>query len=206
MKVVIFGAAGKTGSLVVEKALAAGHTVRAITHSAEHSFPQGVEVLTGDAKEAAFVRRAVAGQDAVIDAIGGTTPYKKTDLEGSAAQTIIDAMQAEHVRRLVVISMMGIGDSAEQAPFWYEHLLQPTFLRGTTPDKTAMEAEVQGSGLEFVIARPPLLTDDPAKGSVMVIPSGSKAHKITRENLAGFLVDQLTTDLYVGQAVVVANR
>jgi hypothetical protein len=114
-------------------------------------------------------------------------------------------MQAQDVRQLVVVSMMGIGDSSEQAPFWYEHLLMPTFLRGSTKDKTAMEAEVQASGLEFVIARPPILTEDPATGAVMVVPKASKGHKITRNDLAQFLVDQLTGDEHLGQAVVIAN-
>lgn len=101
--------------------------------------------------------------------------------------------------------MMGIGESSEQAPFWYEHLLMPTFLRGSTKDKIAMETTVQTSGLQFVIARPPLLTEDAATGVVMVVPQGSKGHKITRADLAQFLVDQLSGDKYLGQAVVVAN-
>ena len=114
-------------------------------------------------------------------------------------------MQTESVRRLVVISMMGIGDSAEQAPFWYEHLMKPTLLRGATKDKTAMESEVNTSGLDFVIARPPVLTDDPATGSIKLVDKESKGHKITRADLAQFLVDQLSNDQNLGQAVVVTN-
>ncbi len=204
MKVLVFGASGRTGALVVEKALAAGHSVSVFTHSG-HPQPEGVQVFTGDAKDSKAVHRAVAGQDAAIDTIGGTAPYKSTDLESSSAQAIIEAMQAERVRRLVVISMMGVGDSVEQSPFWYENLLKPTFLRGAAPDKTAMESEVKSSGLDFVIARPPFLTDDPPTGRVQVVTGDTKAHKITRADLAAFLVDQLTHDLYLGQAVVVAN-
>ena len=120
----------------------------------------GIEVAVGEADNAEAVRAAIAGQDAVIDTIGGKTPYKDTELERNAAKNIIDAMRAKGVSRLVVVSMMGVGVSHDQAPFWYEHLLMPTFLRGSTKDKTAMEGEVQASGLEFVIARPPILTED----------------------------------------------
>jgi putative NADH-flavin reductase len=206
MKVVVFGAGGKTGSLVVEKAVAAGHRVTLFLREAA-TLPQNpdVRIVTGDAGDHTAVRRAISGQDAVIDTIGGKTPYKDTELERNAARNIITAMQEENVRRLIVISMMGIGESSEQAPFWYEHLLMPTFLRGSTKDKIAMEASVRASGLEFVIARPPILTDDHATGSVKVVPVDSKGHKITRGDLAQFLVDQLSGTQYLGQAVVIAN-
>lgn len=205
MKVVVFGAGGKTGALVVERALAAGHSVTVFVRDESKPQPAGVRVLAGDAGDEAAVRDAVRGQEAVIDALGGKTPYKETELESTAARHIVSAMQAEGVRRLLVISMMGVGDSGGQSPFWYEYLMQPTFLRGADKDKSALEAEVQGSGLEFVIARPPLLSDDSPTGSVQVVSGETKAHKITRADLAQWLVDQLTTDAYVGQAVVIAN-
>ena len=205
MNIVVFGAGGKTGRLVVEKAVEAGHTVTAFVRDRSKEHRLGVDIAVGETENAEAVRAAIAGKDAVIDTIGGKTPYKETELERTAAKNIIDAMQAEGVRRLIVVSMMGIGESSEQAPFWYEHLLMPTFLRGSTIDKTAMESEVQASGLEFIIARPPILTEDAATGSIKVLPLGTQGHKITRADLAKFLVDQLSNDAYVGQAVLVAN-
>ena len=204
MNVLVFGAGGKSGSLVVDRAIAAGHTVSVFVHDPSYQHPS-VRIIVGDANEADSVRSAIAGQHAVIDTIGGKTPYKATNLEATAARNIIAGMQAEGVRRLAVISMMGIGDSAESAPFWYEHLLMPTFLHGSTKDKTNMEAAVTASGLDFVIARPPLLTDDPATGAYKIVPPTDKGHKITRADLADFLVAQLTSDEYLGQAVLVAN-
>jgi putative NADH-flavin reductase len=205
MNVIVFGAGGKTGILVVERAIAAGHKVTVFLHAAAHEMPGEVRVISGDAADPAAVFKAISGHDAVIDVIGGKTPYKDTELERTAARNIVEAMQAEHVPRLIVVSMMGIGDSREQASFWYEHILMPTFLRGADKDKSAMEATVHDSGLEFVIARPPLLTEDLATGSVIVVTGENKGHKITRADLAHFLVEQLTSDQYLGQAVVVAN-
>jgi putative NADH-flavin reductase len=205
MKVVVFGASGKTGSLVVEKAVSAGHEVTAFVHDAAQYHRSGLRVVAGDTGDSAAVRKAITGQDAVIDTIGGKTPYKDTNLERTAAQNIVESMHSESVRRLVVVSMMGIGESKEQAPFWYEHLLMPTYLRGADKDKTAMESAVQSSGLDFVIARPPVLTEDPATGSFTIVPHSHKAHKITRADLAQFLIDQLTDSQHLGKAVTVAN-
>jgi putative NADH-flavin reductase len=162
-------------------------------------------IVPASAGDSAAVRKAITGQDAVIDTIGGKTPYKDTNLERTAAQNIVESMHSDSVRRLVVVSMMGIGESKEQAPFWYEHLLMPTYLRGADKDKTAMESAVQSSGLDFVIARPPVLTEDPATGSFTIVPHSHKAHKITRADLAQFLIDQLTDSQHLGKAVTVAN-
>jgi len=203
MNVLVFGANGKTGKLVVEKALAAGHTVTAFVRAAVEI--PNVRVVTGDASDPASVRTAVDGQQAVIDTIGGTTPFKTIHLEADAAKVILAEMQAAGAKRLIVVSALGVNESAEQAPFWYRYLLMPTFLRGSTKDKAAMEEEVRTEGVDFVIVRPPMLSDDPPTGSVTVIDPLETGHKITRTDLAGFLVDQLTSDQYLNQAVTVVN-
>jgi putative NADH-flavin reductase len=145
------------------------------------------------------------GQEAVIETIGGTTPYRTTTLERIAAQNIIDAMHTAGARRLILVSMMGIGDSQAQTPFWYRYLLMPTFLRGPTKDKIATEEKVRASGLEYVIVRPPLLTEGPPTGKVIALGSGATGHKITRADLANFLVDQLNSDQHLRSAVTVVN-
>jgi len=205
MKVLVFGATGKTGGLLVGRALAKGHEVTVLVRDASKFTRKDVRVLSGDATKPDDVLQAVRGQEAVIDAIGGTTPYKTTRLESTSVRNIIDAMQVEGVRRLIVISMMGLGESRAQAPFWYKYLLMTTFLHGSTADKALMEGEVSASGLDYLIARPPILKDDPATGSVTVLGSGATGHAITRADLANFLVDQLEADDHLGRAVTVVN-
>lgn len=175
-------------------------------HAAEYQAPANVRVVEGDAANSAAMDAAVLGQDAVLDTIGGKTPYKATTLEASVAHTIIAAMQRHGVRRLVVTSMLGVGESTANAPI-YERLLVVTFLRGADQDKTAMEGAVQASGLDWVILRPAILTDAPATGHVRVFEAetGENAHKITRADLAAFMVAQLTTDEYLHQVVTIAN-
>jgi uncharacterized protein YbjT (DUF2867 family) len=205
MKVLVFGASGKTGGLVVERALAAGHEVSVLIRDASKFNVPGMNIIAGDATKGNDVLCAVRGQDAVIDTIGGTTPYKATQLESTSVRNIIEAMKAEGVRRLIVVSMMGLGESREQAPAWYKYLLMTTFLRGSTKDKGAMEDEVRASGLDYVIARPPILKDDPPTGVTKVLGRGEVGHAITRADLANFLVDQLASNRYVGQAVTIVN-
>lgn len=206
MKLLVIGAAGKTGKAVVEQALAAGHQVTAFVQKADEYKVPNVRVVEGDATDRSAVQAAVAGQDAVIDTIGGKTPYKETTLESSAAKAIIDSMQRSGVRRLVVTSMIGEGESKASATIW-ERLLISTMLRGADKDKSAMESTVKVSGLDWIILRPAILNDDPATGNVQVFSSetGEKAHKITRADLASFMIAQLSSDEHLHHAVTVAN-
>ncbi|MEH2179529.1 NAD(P)-dependent oxidoreductase [Nostoc sp.] len=206
MKVLVIGAAGKTGRAVVEQAVAAGHQVTAFVHKADEYEVSDVRVIEGDATDSATMDAAAVGQDAVVDTIGGKTPYKETTLESSAANTIIAAMKRNGVRRLVVTSMIGEGESEANATL-YERLLVSTLLRGADKDKAAMESAVESSGLDWVILRPAILNDDPAKGNVRVFDTetGEKAHKITRADLAAFMLVQLDNNEYLHQAVTIAN-
>lgn len=68
-----------------------------------------------------------------------------------------------------------------------------------------MEAAVKSSGVDFTLVRPPLLTKGEPTGSVKVVEGDETAPKITRADLAQFIVDQLASDEYVGMAVTVAN-
>jgi len=207
MNVLVIGAAGKTGSLVVDRAVAGGHTVTAFVRDAKSYRPAAanLRVVEGDAADAAKLGSAMAGQHAVIDTIGGKTPYLNTDLERNVARAILAAMKQHAVRRLIVVSALGVGDSKHQGGFMFEHLVLPTFLRGSTRDKAATEQIVRESGVDFVLVRPAVLTDRPATGSVRVVVGREQARKITRADVAQFIVDQLQSDAYLGQAVTIAN-
>jgi uncharacterized protein YbjT (DUF2867 family) len=206
MNVLIIGAAGKTGSIVVERAAAAGHVVTAFVRDlATYRAPANVRVVAGDATDQTSVDKAMVGQDAVIDTIGGKTPYRKTTLERSVAGAVLASMKANHAKRIIVISSFGVGDSVDQASWFVQHVIVPTWLRGSTEDKAAAEAVVRASGIAFVIVRPAMLIDHAATGNVRVFQGHDTAHRVTRADVAQFCVDQLTSDEHVGGAVTIAN-
>ncbi len=211
MHITVIGAAGKSGAAVVQQALVAGHTVTAFVHHSEGYTPAaGVTVVEGDSTDLTAISGAITGSAAIVDCIGGATPYKHTKLERNTAGTVIQAIReqthgGQSPARLIAISMIGIDDSMQQTPFWYEYLMMPTFLHGATPDKTAMEAAIKKSGIPFILVRPPLLTDGDATGTIKVLGPTETGHKITRADLAHFIVQQLNSDTYLNQAVTVVN-
>jgi putative NADH-flavin reductase len=205
MNVLVFGGSGKTGRLVVERALAKGHAVTVLVRDPIKFKIADVRVRSGNATNPSDVLSAMHGQNAVIETIGGTTPWKSTHLESDSIHAIINAMHEEHVPRLISVSMMGIGKSRAQSPFWYRSILMPTYLHGSTKDKTAKEAAITSDHVDYVIVRPPILKDMPPTGQVHILNNGAKGHAITRSDLANFLVDQLETDANLCKAVTVVN-
>lgn len=176
------------------------------TQKKDDAFAATVLVVHGDVRNPSRLDQVMLGQQAVIDVVGGTKPYLETDLESGAAKVVIDVMKRNDVKRLIVVSAMGVADSKEHAGFFYEHLLMPLFLGGIMRDKARMETEVEHSGLDFVIVRPPLLKDSDETGHVHIVTGHDQAHTITRGDLARFLVDQLASNQYVGQEVTIANK
>lgn len=206
MNVFVSGAAGKTGRLIVEMAVAVGHDVTALVRDVgRYDAPSGVRVLRGDATDPATLAHGMAGQDAVIDAVGGKTPWRTTDLERTVARAIVAAARQHGTRRIIAISSLGVGDSTAHAPLLLR-LLLPTFLRGSTADKAAMEREIERAGIPYVLVRPAVLNDQPAVGAVRVLTGTEKGRQITRADVAAFVVEQLTTDTHLNRAVTIANR
>lgn len=69
MKVLVFGANGKTGRLVVDRAIAAGHEVTVLVRQMSLSFPASVRVIVGDALKVMDIRRAMDSQEAILSTI-----------------------------------------------------------------------------------------------------------------------------------------
>jgi putative NADH-flavin reductase len=103
--------------------------------------------------------------------------------------------------------MTRAGESIKNAGFFNEHVLMKTFLKGLLVDKAGMEAEIEGSNLDWTLVRPPMLTDVKKTGVTRVLSTegGEKAHKIGRADLAAFMVQQLQSGQYLRKAVTVTT-
>src|SRR5438067_242548 len=113
MKVLIIGATGKTGSILTERALAAGHDVTALVRDPSKLGDARVHAEIGDATKADDVERAVRGKDVVVAIL--SPKNAKDTVRSSAARVVVDAMKKHGVARLVWVSAMGVGDSKQQA-------------------------------------------------------------------------------------------
>ncbi|NKB35995.1 MAG: NAD(P)H-binding protein [Gammaproteobacteria bacterium] len=202
MKIVIFGASGSLGQHLVKQALNQGHQVSAFARdpSALKLQHQDLTRIKGNALKPIDVAAAVKGHDAVLIVLG-TGPMGSIRAIGT--KNIVDAMQYCGIRRLVCLSTLGTGDSGALLNFFWKHIMFGMLLRKVFADHQAQEKIVNESDLDWTIVRPAAFTDGPATGTYEHGSSlaGKKLKlKISRADIASFMVQQLSSDSYVHQS------
>jgi uncharacterized protein YbjT (DUF2867 family) len=207
MKVLVLGATGGTGRLIVHDALEKGHSVVALVRSrARAPDLPGADMIEGDVRDQGALTRALDGCDAVVSSLGtGLSPFSEVSLLTEATRALVPAMTRSGVRRLVCISALGVGDSRGHGGFVFDRLFLPLLLRHAYKDKGRQEAAIRASSLDWVIVRPAMLTNDPARGSLRAVAdlAGVSGGKIARADVARFAVEQLATDTWLRRTPVI---
>lgn len=207
MKVLVLGATGGAGRQILRALSARGDSVVAIVRPRPEAVDLGaVETIAGDARDAAVLDRALGGCDAVISALGAPVTFLgEVTVLSSATRELVGAMQRRGVRRLIAITGLGAGDSRGHGGWLYDRLILPLVLRKVYQDKDRQEAIIRASGLDWIIVRPVMLTNGAARGGVQAASDPSQPHggRITRADVADFIVAQLDSDRWIGQTPLI---
>ena len=208
MKVVVFGASGRTGRPLVEQALGRGHQVTAFARDPS-GVPRGHErlrVVSGDVLDARSVERAVAGHNAVVSALGHAKGSPK-DVQTRGTENIVAAMREHGVRRLVSLTGAGVRAAGDEPKFVdrvFASLLG-VLQRDVLEDARRHVEVIERSSLEWVIVRGPRLTEGEKKGEYRVgLVGRNSGTRVSRADLAEFMLDQLSSDDHLRQMPVVS--
>ena len=205
MNVLVIGATGQTGRHAVGQLLARGHEVTAFARN-----PSGVErrehlrVVRGDARDPESIDRAVAGQEGVLVAFGPGS-LKKDNVQEVLMRSLITAMTKHRVTRLVNLSAWGSGGAAvPPANPIARYVFFPLVLRHLLADKRRADACLFDSSLDYVNVCPGFLKNVPARDGVKASIDGRGLKQyMHREDLAAFMIAQLTEDTWVRKCVVI---
>jgi putative NADH-flavin reductase len=208
MRILVVGAAGRTGQQIVEQALGHGHTVRAMVRSTELVLAHDrLEVVKGDALDFDTVNAAVEGVDGVAFAVGsGGGRDIRVYSEGIA--NVLHAMAAHDVSSLVAVSAAGAFDrKAPELGMGFRAMLA-TVLKPVYDDMERMEQRIAASGVSWTIVRPVGLTEDPATGHYRLSLDGSllrKASRVSRADVAALCLKALETGSFDRMTLVIAD-
>lgn len=212
MKILVLGATGGTGRAVVEQLLAEGHEVTAFARRPEVIADLPVRTFRGDAGDAAAVRAAVSGHDAVVVALGIaenplTVRFKGpsntlADVRSTGTRHVVEAMRLHGVKKLAVLSSYGVGESRDKLPFKWRMIFS-LLLAPQIADTEVQETIVRDSGLEWTLVQPVGLTDaDDA--DVLVSPHGeTRSMSVARKSVARVLARAAVGE-FVGQCLAVS--
>ena len=211
MNTVIFGASGPTGRLLVEQAIAAGHTVTAVMRNPQPI--DGATVVRADVLDPAAVSTVVAGADAVLSSLGVPFGRKPIDTYSRGTANIVAAMKQHGVRRLVLTSSSAADPAVRFKNSGGGALLEALkplviygFGRTTYIDMRRMEKLVADSGLDWTIVRPSGLFNVDVATDYAVEQDHVRGAFTSRLDLARFMVSALDSDEWVGRHAAVATR
>lgn len=213
LRMLVIGGSRGIGLATVRLALDRAHAVTIMAREPgrmrlEH--PR-LTAIPGDILDAADVRQAVAGQDAVVLAIGMGLTRKPVTLFSEGTLNVLDAMQAADIRRLVAVTGIGAGDTKTHGGFFYDRIFRPLALQTVYDDKDRQEALIRERGesfpLAWTIARPGVLGNGKPKHRYRVLTdlTGVSGGSIARTDVAHFIVAVIENDSHVGEAPLLIN-
>lgn len=204
MRILILGATGRVGSLIVKHALRDGHEVTVLVRDpGKIQACEGLVINEGNACNVADIRRAVEGQDTIISSLN----TDKTTTLSESMPLIIEAMQEFGVRRIVTIGTAGILQSRTEPELlrYQSNESKRKSTRAAEEHRRVYEL-LQASELEWTIVCPTYLPDGEAAGGYRVevdmLPEGGE--KITVGDTAEFAYHQIEDRSYIGCRVGVA--
>jgi putative NADH-flavin reductase len=209
MKLLVLGATGPTGLQIVQQALAQGHQVTAFVRDpsrlpiTDNNLKVVTGALPGDARTLAD---ALPGHDAVISSLGLHNALKAHQFSENNMRVLVPTMEQKGVRRLIVVSANGVGETHRHSPF-LPRLMYRLLLTDIFADKKAGEDIVRASRLDWTFAYPTLLTNGPRTGNYR---AGERLEltgmpKISRADVADFVLRQLAETAFLKKGAVLSN-
>lgn len=209
MRLTIFGATGRTGQHLLGQAVQAGHEVTVLVRDPTKLKVQSphMRVLTGTLDDSIQVEQAISGAEAVISVLGPTRNEPTYEIT-AAIEVIIATMKKQGVRRLIVSAGAGVSDpnDAPRLINRFISIVLKLLARYVYEDMVKVVDRVRASGLDWTVVRVPMLTDKPGTGNVRVgyVGMGVGA-RITRSDMADFMLRQLTDVTYLLKAPAISN-
>ena len=203
MHLLIIGATRGIGWQLLEQAMAAQHSITALVRRPQSLTKRHelLRVMEGDILDPQAVFRAMAGQEAVGLTIGIGITWRPVTVFSQGTRNVLEAIRQHGVRRLLCITGIGAGDSKGHGGFLYDRLFNPLLLKTIYEDKNRQEALIRESDTDWTIVRPSLLTNGPLTGKYRVLTDlrGITAGKISRADVAHFMLEELAAPRYLGQ-------
>jgi putative NADH-flavin reductase len=203
MKITVIGASQGIGLELLNIALEANNEVTALVRNPDKlkiTNPK-LKIVEGNILDMESVNAVTSGQDAICVCIGIPPTRKPLNLFSQGTANVIAAMGQQQNQKLIAVTGIGAGDSKGHGGFFYDRVLNPLLLSTIYDDKNRQEAIIKTSNVEWLIVRPGFLTNGPRTGKYRVIDdiTGVTAGKISRLDVADFILKQISTPTYFGK-------
>ncbi|MBL8152803.1 MAG: SDR family oxidoreductase [Anaerolineae bacterium] len=208
MKLAIFGGSGKTGQHLIQQALEAGAdvTVLARTPSKVTVEHPRLRVVQGTVLDAEPVEEVIRGADAVISVLGPSSNKPEFTIS-RGMDGILKAMKKHGVRHIIISAGAGVRDPQDRPKLVdrFFGLLLNVFSKNVVADMKQAVSLIQASDRDWTVVRVPMLTDDPRRGSLKIGYVGDISPRLSRADMAAFILDQVNNPAYLRKSPAISN-
>ncbi len=203
----LLGGAGKAGLPLVREALHAGYTVRLLLRHPERFdlTHERLEIRQGDARDPDALRELLRGGSALLSTLG-IPRENPVPILAPVTELLVPLLGEAGIRRYVTVTSL-YDTSLEQMD---EKTRQAAAFMGQTfplfmADRRREAQLLAESDLDYTLVRLSYVVPEPATGHVLTSLDHLPGDRISAEDLARFLLDQLGSRAFVRQAPFVAN-
>lgn len=215
MKVVLLGATGSTGYEILKRLVQEKHSIKALVRNpaklnlAEiETLKEGqVELIKGSILESDKLVEFFKESDLIISALGTGTDNSYTEIYSEGGRNILSAMRAAGIKKLITITA-GLIDMSDPSTdnFFLNRIIRPNFNK-VYYDQTRWETILDDTkDIDWICVRPTYLTNKAFTGKYRVqhkhCPKGGR--KISRADLADFIVRQMDSEEFIHKKPVIA--
>nr|WP_295927591.1 NAD(P)-binding oxidoreductase [uncultured Dyadobacter sp.] len=218
MKILLLGATGRTGRLILDALLNDQYSVRILVRqkSRVNCRSDNLEIITGDTTQVADLMEAATGCQAIISALNIS---RTSDFPWSKLRTpvtfVSDTMSAIlrtagplSIDRIIVCSAWGVHETRMDIPGWFRWLIDHSNIGPAYSDHENQESILVNSGLNYTIVRPVALIDLHMKiPTIVTIGNQPRPNMIiSRKAVARFIVDQISDERYHKHIVTISQK
>lgn len=215
MKICLLGATGSTGYEVLKRLVSDQYSVKVLVRDLSklnltifNSIDNSkVEVVQGSVFESEKLKKELIGCSLVISALGTGTRNNYTEIYSEGGRNILVAMRAAGIKKLITLTS-GLIDMSDPSTdnFFLNRIIRPNYNK-VYYDQTRWETILDDTkDIDWVCVRPTYLTNKSFTGKYRIknkhCPKGGR--KVSRADLADFMVKQIRSSEFIHQKPVIA--
>jgi putative NADH-flavin reductase len=207
IKIAVLGGGGRTGKYLVTQLLSQGYNIKLLLRNPENFQLESpfIEIIKGDAIDAEAIRSLVQGCQAVISTVG---QRKDEPLVASqATMNILKAMTEYGIKRYILVAGLNVDTPFDKkSP---ETITATEWMKMTFPvihaDRQKTYSILSTSDVNWTLVRVPFIEFTDTKGETIVSLEDCRGNKISANDIATFVIEQLSDETYVKKSPFIAN-
>jgi uncharacterized protein YbjT (DUF2867 family) len=215
MKILLLGATGRTGKLVIEEAIRRGHQISAIARAPEKLKDYQIDIAQGTPYDFETVEKALSGCEAVINTLNisrrSDNPWaglvSPKDLISKSATNAVTAMKKAGITRFIALSTIGAGSSWKTTPTILKFIVSISNLKYAFGDHGKQEEILQNSSIEYTICRAPMLSTEINTKGAVAVKEGENPPKmvLSRNSAAEFFIKIIENKEHIREIINLSN-